>query len=995
MLQSNFKQAEYCYIEHDQLNEAINMYKTMHMWNELFDLVETRCPSKSNELREEYFKHLISTGQYQIAARLKVRFGEINEAIDLCLQGDKPQLAADILLNSSNNDKVNPQILNQVANSLIKSNKFDYAGQIFEKLGKVKEALEAYRKGHSYYRALELSKVSSPETVIEIEKEWADYLVSQGQNDVAIQHYIESGDYSLALNCSLRSQQWNQAANILQSIASNVQLRQELKLQYLRVGRYFASINDVNTAEDLFLTVDAHKELIELYLTHNKIDEALRIGKKQFKYNQMEQIFIETAKKLEKKSQTRKTAENIYVSINKPELAIEMYQKIGDNSNVLRLTNKFSNDKSQLITLAQQSERDGRLTDAESYYIRSGEWEKALFMYEQEKKWKDALRVAKQNGTKESEIKVAAHWAIDNGGQSGVNLLQKLKLVNEVLIYSCENGLNELAQNIMQYCKALNQNTLKQAHMKFAVNLEAQGKLKEAEEHYLLADQPREVIEMYIHNNMYSDAQKIALKYGINDIPINNNTKSLKKSLDNNNSNKLEIAVKLEQNGKYDEAIDTYLSLTPDDCGGLAQYDQVLERVVKITLTFRQNRLADVVNEVAQILLNEKRHASLAKILEGIELYPDAFEIYKAGGMWDDAARLSGYLEPDEQKQFQIEYQQYLAQNQNTSGLIEIGQIDKALNILAQKGDWQTCLSNAQKEGEQYLEKYTMLYAQELINQEKYYEAISILAKYSPSANSNNIPSYIILCQTIIYNVPNYDEINNSFYLLRQMFFKILNNYSANNSNYNKLKHFTYAIHLLCQQDTCQKYQLNQIYSNVVLSLLRYCDVLPADFLFFKAGNTMERQNNLEAALVFYNTFVDIVEVINTGDISNSDGIDHSKYDQTDIPKEFCLRKNVSINSDDLNHANDLVLEKAVSGEYEPKLPLTKCPKCGKNIFVACLSCVYCKSNFECCCITGLPVINPTRCTACGAVANRSDWGKYIAKVGRCPCCNSPQTAGA
>ena len=63
-----------------------------------------------------------------------------------------------------------------------------------------------------------------------------------------------------------------------------------------------------------------------------------------------------------------------------------------------------------------------------------------------------------------------------------------------------------------------------------------------------------------------------------------------------------------------------------------------------------------------------------------------------------------------------------------------------------------------------------MLYAQELVYQRKYNEAVSVLAKYSPSASSNNIPSYIALCQSTVYAVPSFDKIENSFYALRQNF---------------------------------------------------------------------------------------------------------------------------------------------------------------------------------------------------------------------------------
>ena len=996
MLQSNFKQAEYCLVEHDQMDTAIEMYKSMHMWNELLDLAELRAPQKAQQLREEYFSHLIETGQYQVAAKLKARRGELSEAIDLCLQGNKPQLAADILLN--NPDNQNPQLLSHVAEALVKNNRYDVAGQIYEKLGRADEALDSYRKGHAYYKALELAKAANPDSVVPIEREWADYLVSQGQNDAATSHYVESGDYALALNCSLRAQQWQQAADILRSVASSPTLRDELKLQYMRVGRHFASINDAATAEDLFLTVDAHVELIEMYLTMGRTEDALRHAKRQMKTPDIEKLFIKVAKKHEKKPSSRPLAEKIYLAIKKPELAIEMYTNAKDTENVVRLSSKYGEDKTQLANMAAQAEREGNLQAAENCYIRAGQWEKALFMYRQEKRWQDAMRIAKTHGTPTSELQVAIHWAKDIGGVAGIQKLQQLNLVEQALLYCCENAITDFAQLIMDNCKNLSRNTLQQAHMKFGCALEAQNRFAEAEQHYITADQPREAVEMYTHNKMWSDAQRVAAKYGITDIPVAPSKgpgSTLNSTSGSSNLSGLRKAMKLEEQRQYDEAITTYLSLKPKDCGSEDRYDQVLERAVKLAANYCSSRLQDVVTNVAQNLISLNRHASLGKILESIEAYVDAFEIYKLANMWEDAQRLSGYLDPDEQKQFQKDFQAYLASKSDTNGLMEMGQVDAALQVYANKGEWDTCLKMAQKEGEQYLEKYTMLYAQNLVDKKKYDEAVSILAKYSPSSSSQNIQAYISLCQSTVYAVPTYDTIGNSFYSLKHMLFKVLRGAQPNVPGFQQLQRFTRAVHLLCMISDLTKYNLVDQSARASQAILRYCDVLPADFLFYKAGEILKQQSKLANSIIFFNTYIDICDVIKSGDISNSGQIDHSAFEDTDIPRTFCLRKNLSTSEDTIEKINQWVLEQTISGAIEPKLPMTPCSKCGREIYAANMSCPYCKQKFEFCHITGFPVINRTECTACGAVANRADWGLYINKTGRCPCCDAPQTAGA
>lgn len=984
MLQSNFKQAEYCLIEHDQLDAAIDMYKSMHMWNELLDLAELRCQDKAPALREQYFNYLMTTGQYQAAAKLKAQRGQVSEAVDLCLQGNKPQLAAEILLN--NDENANPQLLSHVAEALQKNNRDDIAGSVYEKLGDSQKALDCYCKGKSYYNALELAKTANPEMVIKIHKEWAQHLVSNNQFEAAIPHFVEANEYPEALNCALRALQWGLAADILKNISSSTDLRNDLRLQYLRVARHFASNNDVPTAEDLFLCVDAHKELIEMYLTNDLVDNAMRHAKRQLKAAETEKIFISTAKKLEKKPNTRRIAENIYLAIKKPNLAVEMYTQVGDSDSVLRLTGQYGGDKNQLEHMGAQAEKEGDLASAESFYIRAGQPEKALFMYRQEKKWQDAMRVAKNNCKPGTELSIAIHWAKDIGGSAGVQKLEALGCVEEALIYCCENSMTDFANTILDNSKNIKQSTIDDANYKFALAFESQSKFAEAEEHYIKANQAREAFDMYLHNKMLNDARRIGQKYGFQ-LPNSGNTATLSQSTAGVTGVKKGLT--LEQAKDFDGAIDVYLSLSVQECGNEGRYDQVLERAVRLAANFCPNRLQNVVVQVAKKLLDQKRPASLGKILESIEAYQDAIDIYKDAGMWEEAKKLSGFLDLKDQEAFRLEYQQHLASTNDASKMINIGEIDQGLEMMAQKGDWIQCLEVAKSNGPQYVEKYTMKYAQELVDNKQFDEAISILAKYSPSSSSASIPSYIKLCQAIVYGVTNYENLDQTFYTLRTMMFKVLRGADENGQSYQSLMNITRAVHLLCQHVTLNKLNLTEMAARASVAVLRFGDVIPADWIYFKAGEQMEKRGNEEAALAFYNRFMDIID--------NPDGsnIDQAPFERTDIPRNLCLRTKHSVDDSVVDKVKNWILDKTVSTSIEQQLPLAPCQRCGKSIYAASLTCPMCKHVYEFCHITGYPVFNPTKCTSCGVTANRSDWDQYISKTRKCPCCDSPQTAGA
>jgi hypothetical protein len=190
---------------------------------------------------------------------------------------------------------------------------------------------------------------------------------------------------------------------------------------------------------------------------------------------------------------------------------------------------------------------------------------------------------------------------------------------------------------------------------------------------------------------MWVGAQRLAAKSGITDITIapTKDSASLSKT---DGLSGVKKAMPFEEECQYNEAITPYLSRTAADCGGEDRLDQVLERVVKLFAIFFSGRLRDVVTNVAQILIGMNRHASLAKSLENIEEYADAFEIYKLAEIWGDANRLSTSLDQEDEAAFQREYKQHLASHSDTKGLMSLGQVYAALRVYVIKGDLETCL---------------------------------------------------------------------------------------------------------------------------------------------------------------------------------------------------------------------------------------------------------------------------------------------------------------
>lgn len=56
----------------------------------------------------------------------------------------------------------NEDLVSRVTSALHRSELFEQAGQLYEKLNQRQKALDCYRRGHAYARAVELSRQISP-----------------------------------------------------------------------------------------------------------------------------------------------------------------------------------------------------------------------------------------------------------------------------------------------------------------------------------------------------------------------------------------------------------------------------------------------------------------------------------------------------------------------------------------------------------------------------------------------------------------------------------------------------------------------------------------------------------------------------------------------------------------------------------------------------------------------------------------------------------------
>ena len=104
-------------------------------------------------------------------------------------------------------------------------------------------------------------------------------------------------------------------------------------------------------------------------------------------------------------------------------------------------------------------------------------------------------------------MKVAFLWAKTLGGESAVKLLQRFGILEQGIDFACESYLFDFA---FELARLAADDKTDDIHMKYAMALEDEGKFGEAEAQFIKAKKPKEAVLMYVHNQDWDSAQRVA-----------------------------------------------------------------------------------------------------------------------------------------------------------------------------------------------------------------------------------------------------------------------------------------------------------------------------------------------------------------------------------------------------------------------------------------------------------------------------------------------------
>lgn len=1025
-LDKNFKLAERHYMEQNAVDEAIEMYQELHMWDNSISVAEAKGHPELESLRSSYLSWLTNTCQDEKAGEVKEREGDYNGAVSLYLKAGLPAKAARLALNKPEVIN-NTEMVDRIASSLIKSEFYERAGDLYERLRNNQKALVCYVKGGAFRKAVELSRVAFPSEVVRLEESWGDYLVQQKQMDAAINHFIEAGCSIKAIEAAIAARQWKKAVHILE-----LQEDSSAAKYYLKIAQYYASMQEYEVAEQLYVKGGHIKDAIDMFTAAGRWEDAHKLAGKCMTEEEVKALYVSRAQELERNGKI-KEAERLFSTVKQPDLAITMYKKNRMFDDVIRLVAKHHPDllAETHLHLAKELEMELRFSEAEYHFMEAGEWKAAIHMYRANNMWEDAHRVAKSHGGPNAQKQVAYLWAESLGGEAAVKLLNKFNLLEYAIEFACNNLTFDFA---LELAHLANKDKIPDVHLKTAMYLEDEGKFSEAEVEFIKAGKPREAVSMYNHNKdwvnaqrvaeahepdsivevlisqaahcfeekdyqrvealllraqrpdltvkyykdarMWSDAMRVCKEYLPNKLSKlqEEYEQETAKNGHNGVESLLEQAREWEQSSEYSRAVDCYLKVTD---GNSSLMEKCWMKAGELSIKFLEgDRAMEVVKLVGPRLTKLQQFKTAAELYLNMDLIKEAIDVFIEGDEWNKAKRVAKELEPRYEDYVDQKYKEHLKNQGRVESLVGIDVI-AALDMYAERGQWEKCLETASKQNFKILHKYIALYATHLIKEQDPVKALQLYIQHGAPPNTQNFNIYKRLFVELI-NLPD-TETAESYRLwadLRDFLLQLCENISksaeANSPAHDDFEQMLLVAHYYATRSAAKGVeQLSAVATKLSVSLLRHTAMIPADKAFYEAGTHCRAEAWDNMAFIFLNHFLDLCDVVEEGSL---DALDHSDFIDTDIPYEVPVPHKLFVSDDQREQIRDWVLMVSMDQRLEQVLPRDE-----RDTYEASLVSAGTGLRSLPCLLTGYPVLrNQMEFPSSGKAVNKDDWNKFL-----------------
>jgi intraflagellar transport protein 172 len=442
-----------------------------------------------------------------------------------------------------------------------------------------------------------------------------------------------------------------------------------------------------------------------------------------------------------------------------------------------------------------------------------------------------------------------------------------------------------------------------------------------------------------------------------------------------------------EKAAQWSAAVDAYLTAR----AGLLAADELEEvwlaavRVARKEL--RGAKYLEVVAEVVKRLKEVKRHEAAAELLREAQQVEAAVACAVEGECWEKAREVAQGARELEAS-VEASYQTFLSGQGNTEGLLELGHTSAALDVLAKAKDWDRLWEMAAKErvAAGAVAKYAAMRVQQLLDEgsnRKLDEAVKTLQKHGAPPGPAHVDLYQRLTKALLgRSKPAEAEAGQAAHEASVAGLREVLLAARAPEPLLLAAHYTHMANV-CRG--CGGREMGELRAKVLVSLLRYNDVVAADKLFYVAGQACKAMGHTSLAFVLLNRYVDLTEAIEEGSAALLENSDFAAATAVPFPDALPPQQYLP-DEDAREEVRDWVLSVCMDSSVDQTLPTDG------NASLPVYGGLYASAR-PLCVVSGAPVVSKgDELHVNGTVASKRDWNLLVSKTKACPWTNKPES---
>ena len=693
-----------------ELLESIGQHK-----RSLESYIEAKCFSKAVEiakkhmtnqvesLEEQWGDYLFSQKKVEQAIMHFIEANSKDKAIEAAIQARKWEKA--IELCNSISAEMSKQYYVEIGEHFAQQRQLDVAEKYFLKAKDHVRAFNMYVKNGKWEKAEQMIKKHMKDD--EFSKVIVNEALKYEHNSrfkEAEKLYVIAGEHDMAINMYKTIKQYD---NMLRLVS--LHRPDFLKNTHMMVAQLLEADKNLKLAEQHFIEAGSWKAAVDMYKVQNMWEEALRVAKANGSKGEINEIAKKWVHNL-----PRDQASKMLLSMGLIEACIDIECEKKNFEQAFSLANQHLKYKLAEVHLkyAMELEDEKRYHDAEEQYIKAGQTQEVISMYEHTHDYQSALRVARQQNDPQAVLQIYMN-------QGKFFLERKEYKKAETCFVNAKNP----EFMIKEYLKTRDISSL-QAALAFAKKYSPQNVEDISRQMILLSDKP----------NMTGDEilQSIRL---------------------------------CEDSKEYIKAIDLYLDLNEKLIPNPDYLEENWEKAVNLALEYDKQRAGEVIMTVAIKLKGIGHYKNSATLFENIGQLDEACKCYIAGKLFDQAKNIIDDIKnPDVHKSllrlYEDEKRLFLTENGNIAPIIEeFGKEDDLLKLIDRR-EYDKCLELANKISAETFNKFLILIVKKFLGDKNLAGAAVFLEKNNTPIYKYNLELYKELALEILAE-ENLDELKN------------------------------------------------------------------------------------------------------------------------------------------------------------------------------------------------------------------------------------------